>query len=126
VNLDDLISAHRGATETAQPADRRKRTRTGVHWTLVLLREGKAARIESMTQNLSSSGFYCLCPIAFTPGEQVRCELRVPTHGRRSDEAEMALECQAVVVRSEAAADGLFGIACRIEDYRLAGAEAVV
>jgi hypothetical protein len=78
-------------------------------------------RIETMTQNLSSSGFYFFCPIALTPGEQVRCELRVPAHGSKSHEPALALECDAVVVRSEATSEGFFGVACRIDDYRLAG-----
>ncbi len=72
-----------------------------------------------MTQNLSSTGFYCLSPSPLMPGDYVVCTLKLPAHDPKGEERILALECRVRIMRAEAATDGLFGIACRIEDYRL-------
>ena len=74
-----------------------------------------------MTRNLSSSGFYCLSPTPLTPGETVRCVIRVPAFYPQDAQRHIDLECKAQVVRAEAVVDGSFGIACHIENYRLGG-----
>ena len=104
--------------------ERRKRPRTSVHWPVRLLKEGAASGIHTITHNLSSSGFYCLSATPLLPGEALLCILTVPAYDPRSQERTMTLECRALVMRAEATADGLFGIACRIEDYHLAGQDA--
>lgn len=122
-NLIDLFTARTSARETAlidgtfRP-ERRRRARTQVHWNIVL-RLHDADVIETVTQNLSSSGFYCFCPAPLAPGESLVCTLKVPVYDPKGDERPLALECTVVVMRSEAAAEGFFGIACRIEDYHL-------
>jgi hypothetical protein len=104
---------------TAYRSERRKRARTKVHWTLLLFQDHEA--VETVTQDLSSNGFYCLSRIPFRSGEVLICLLRVPTHEPFNNEGTLALECRAKVMRSEpGAADGLCGIACQIEDYRFA------
>jgi hypothetical protein len=124
VNLIDVYTAHHGVREPAsvdspfQP-DRRKRTRTRVHWPLLLMRADTPERIETVTQNLSSSGFYCLSSMPLMPGETLRCTLRVPAYDPKSEQRTISLECSALVLRAEAMPDGLFGLACRIEDYHL-------
>ena len=75
--------------------------------------------MQSVTQNLSSSGFYCLSRTPLTPGESLLCTLTMPTYDPKSRERTISLECRASVMRAEATAEGLFGIACRIEDYHL-------
>jgi len=107
------------ADETAQP-DRRKRPRILVHWPLLLTVEGGSEAIETQTQNLSSGGFYCFSPKPLMPGEALVCTLKAPAYDPKSDQRTIALECSAVVLRAEARPDGLFGLACRIEDYHLA------
>jgi hypothetical protein len=108
-----------GSAGAASPPDRRQRRRIPVRWPLTLWNYDGSARVETVTTNLSSSGFYCLSPMPLMPGEFVRCTLRVPTY----DECRhIGLDCKALVVRAEAAADGFFGIACHIEEYHLADA----
>ena len=103
------------------PAERRKRVRTKVHWTILLFQDQARQAVETVTRDLSSSGFYCLSGIPFGPGEVLICSLKVPTYEPFRIERTMQLECRARVVRCEAgAADGLYGIACQIEDYRFA------
>ena len=110
-----------GAGESTSRPERRQRRRTPVRWPLSLLRTGALAPIETVTQNLTSTGLYCLSPVALTPGETLRCTLRAPAYDPRDEERHISLECSAMVVRAEAAANGFFGIACRIEDYHLLG-----
>lgn len=105
--------------EAGSRQERRKRMRTLVHWPVLLLRDRGAEAIDTVTQNLSSGGFYCLSPLALTPGESILCALRVPAHDPNGGNRALALECKVSVLRAEAASDGFFGIACRIEDYRL-------
>jgi PilZ domain len=123
-NLLDIFTAQ-GARElavmeSAYHPERRKRARTQVHWRVLLLREGDAEGIvDTVTQNLSSSGFYCFSPVPLTPGESLLCTLKVPAYDPKGEERTLTLECTVVVTRAETAADGFYGIACHIEDYHL-------
>src|SRR4051812_20755878 len=120
-NFKAQVRAKEAAAEGAFRPERRQRTRMSVHWPVRLLKEGAVSGIQTTTQNLSSSGFYCLSITPLPPGETLICALTVPAYDPRSQERTISLECRALVVRAEAAADGLFGIACRIEDYHLVG-----
>jgi len=101
--------------------ERRHRVRTQVHWTILLFRENTSKAVTTITQNLSSSGFYCLSRSPFALGEQLFCSLEVPTHDPLGKERCLPLECQARVVRVEPEPGNTrFGIACRIEDYHFA------
>jgi hypothetical protein len=102
-------------------SERRKRTRTSVHWAILLFPAQSSEAVETVTRDLSSSGFYCLSHIAFTCGEVLFCSLQVPTYEPFNSAGTLALECRARVVRSEPGeGNGLCGIACQIEDYQFA------
>jgi PilZ domain-containing protein len=123
-NFVDVFTAPSGAkdrltVEGVLRTERRARARTQVHWPVLLLRDRGGSAIETITQNLSSTGFYCLSSAGLTPGERLFCTMRVPAHDPHQDGRAISLECTAVVMRSELMADGEFGIACRIEDYHL-------
>jgi len=106
---------------TAYRSERRRRVRTQVHWTILLFPNQSSEAVETVTRDLSSSGFYCLSRIPFTCGEVLICSLQVPTYEPFNNKGTLALECRARVVRSEPGeATGLCGIACQIEDYRFA------
>ena len=100
--------------------ERRQRARTNVHWGVVLLRNGGLEAVETVTQDLSVGGFYCLSTTAFVPGESVICLLKLPTHNPGERESQGHLEGRAKVLRVDAVGADGFGIACRIEDYRFA------
>jgi hypothetical protein len=122
-NATDIFRAQLRSRESADSAfmpERRKRPRTNVHWPVRLLKNGAVSGIHATTHNLSSSGFYCLSATPLLPGEPLICILTAPAHDPRSQERTITLECRVSVMRTEATADGLFGIACRIEDYHLA------
>jgi len=111
----------------APPLERRQRARVRVHWPLVLFRNsagpGDAApdRVETVTQNLSSTGFFCFSQRAFAAGESFICEIIFPYKDHRVSESRLELSVVAVRVE-ENAVNGQYGIACRIEDYRFAAA----
>ena len=100
------------------PAERRKRTRNHLHWSVLLFRTEVADAVESLTQDLSSSGFYCVTDAVFTPRERLICTLKVPTHDPNGKHLEQKLECQVRVMRVEPqCVEGTYGLACQIEDY---------
>jgi len=105
--------------------ERRKRARTRLHWTVLLFRSDAADAIETITRDLSSGGFYCLSKVPVTPGETLICTLKVPTHDPNGKHLERNLECKVRVMRVEPQEDeGVFGVACRIEDYHFAHMQA--
>jgi len=104
--------------ENSLPPERRKRARNHLHWCVLLFRNQAADAVESLTLDLSSSGFYCVTGVAFTPGERLVCTLKIPTHDPNGKHLERRLECRVRVMRVEPrGADGAFGLACQIEDY---------
>src|SRR5215469_16970372 len=123
-NPIDFFTTHAGLKDAAvveggvRP-DRRRRARTQVHWPVLLLPGRGADAIETVTENLSSTGFYCFSTAPLTPGDPLLCRLKVPAYDPNGEEGALALECRVMVMRAEAAPDGFFGIAFRIEDYRL-------
>ncbi len=126
VNINSLDaftpSVGNGKIAKSAPAERRRRARVRVHWPIVLFpNQAGADPVETITQNLSSRGFYCLSGQPFIPGELLRCRLRIPMHGPGAGESH--LECRVRVVRvEENAAEDQFGIACQTEDYRFVAA----
>jgi PilZ domain-containing protein len=101
--------------------ERRKRPRVKVHWQVSLIRSDSAEIIETVTQDLSSTGFYCFSQMPFSVGEVLHCMLRIPPYESTARELERALECKLRVVRLELnTADGRLGVGCRIEDFRVA------
>jgi hypothetical protein len=103
------------------PAERRRRVRSRVHWPVLLFRNHTGEdTVETITQDLSSNGFYCLSKKPFAVGELLLCTLQIPTNDPNGRQGH--LERRVLVVRvEENAADGQYGIACRTEDYRFAG-----
>lgn len=119
LGVASIPQARDSAIEKSFLQERRTRARTEVHWPVLLLRDHGVNAIETITENLSSSGFYCLSTVPVMPGESLRCSLRVPAHDPKGEERMVMLECSVQVLRTEATSEGSFGIACRIEDYHL-------
>jgi hypothetical protein len=122
----ELVDPWRGLPDTTGfvapvAGERRLRPRTRLHWPVLLLRERQGSQnFESVTRDLSSSGFYCFTRVQLAVGEQLRCSLRIPTHDPRGKNLERTLECRVRVVRIVTQEPGdVFGVGCRIEDYHL-------
>jgi len=80
----------------------------------------EAETIKSSTRDLSSNGFYCNSPVPLVPGARMVCILKVPAYHPERADAMLSLECRVRVVRVEPSEDeGLYGLGCEIEDYRL-------
>jgi hypothetical protein len=104
--------------------DRRRRLRADVRWAVSIRRHSSRTPIESITDNLSSEGFYCVCDEPFFPGEFLECMILAPTHTRNGLRECLGLRCLVQVVRVESlAASGRCAIGCHIEDYRVVPSE---
>jgi hypothetical protein len=102
--------------------ERRRRARTTVHWPVLLFHDKHDEAIETLTEDLSSDGFFCMSRKVLLPGETLACAIRVPSYSPAADESGRLLECRVRVVRSGPGnSEGNFGIAFRIEDYRFVG-----
>ncbi len=100
--------------------ERRKRPRFPVRCQVRFFRGSSGEITDSITQNISSMGFYCFSPTMFKVGESLTCLLRMPSKDSSDTEAPLTLECLVRVVRAEKAnEEGKFGIACQIEDYHV-------
>jgi hypothetical protein len=99
--------------------DRRSRTRIKLHWP-VLLGYPHGETLESITEDLSSQGFYCFSRTPVPVQQGMFCWLTVPTHDPSGKTASVVLECRIRVVRSDVL-DGRFGVACHIEEFNVAG-----
>jgi len=123
---DFLVSTWDGSVNgvAANPGavvEKRNRVRTRVHWPVLLFRDRRGATaIESITRDLSSSGFFCLTRVQLNEGERLVCSIKIPTHDPQGKHLERTLECRVAVVRVvPQESNDLFGIACRIVDYHL-------
>ena len=101
-------------------AERRRNPRAPLHWTVYLAFKGCGHPLRSITRDINKDGFYCSLDQAVRPGERIECDIVVPTHGAGDPDDMACLRCRAQAVRVEKIGDGPeFGVACRIEDYRL-------
>jgi hypothetical protein len=76
--------------------------------------------VETMTKNLSSRGFYCYAKAPLGVGEIMSCTIRIPAHDPGGKEMDRLLDCTVRIIRVEPTTeDGVFGIACRLEDYHV-------
>ena len=123
----DSLSNYLGANHLAEFSgaavrrERRNRARARVHWPVIFVRGNGEEAMETITQNLTSEGFYCLCPSPFISGEQLDCCLKLPAHDPAGRDQVLWLECRIRVIRVDAPdAEGAFGVAFQIEDYHFA------
>jgi len=122
-NPPEIFTASVGANKPPQmerpsATERRGRARTKLHLPVLLFRQHASEAIGTVTENLSSSGFYCLAEARLTLGETLLCSLKVPTHDPSGTHLEQSVECKIRVIRIEPRGEGIYGIACRIEDYQ--------
>jgi hypothetical protein len=106
--------------EKARIMNRRKRTRAQLHWPLSFPLTGTAETVQTMTQDLSSDGFYCIANARFVPGEARHCTLLVPTHHPGGENSPLHVLCKVRIIRVEVTGErGFYGVGCQIMDYRL-------
>ena len=100
--------------------ERRSSPRAALHWTLYLTWNGATHPFRTETRDISKDGFYCLVDQPIRPGEQIECDIVVPTHSSQYPDDVVYLRCRAQAVRVEKIGAGSeFGLACRIEEYRI-------
>lgn len=113
-----LVAEDRQGSGNELP-DRRRRPRLQLRWSVCFFREDSRELTHATTLNISSDGFYCLSNAALVAGQLSSCRLLVPSNDPDGRERNVVLACRVRVVRvSSREIDRMFGIACRIEDYR--------
>jgi len=123
----DSLTNYVGANHPAEfsgaaiRSERRNRVRAQVHWPVIFVCGDREESVETITQNVTSEGFYCRCASAFIPGERLDCCLKLPAHDPAGRDQVLWMECRIRVGRVDPPnAEGAFGIACQIEDYHFA------
>ena len=100
--------------------DRRSSSRVPLNWTVYLSFDNGETRFQAQTRDISSNCFYCIIKQLVKLGDRLECVIVVPAHDPRRPDDVVYLRCQVRVVRVEAAPTSAeFGLACRIEDYRV-------
>jgi hypothetical protein len=98
------------------PAERRGRSRLPLRVPVRLNPVDGSASIHTFTENISSDGFYCICPKRLAPGDTYRVDVSLP--GSHADPGGIVIRCHVRVMRTDTPGVGLgFGIGCRIENY---------
>jgi PilZ domain len=107
------------------PTERRKQERLALRLPVRFNSLDGSPAMNCMTENISSNGFYCICPEALVPGERRDVHLSLPARGYSRSGADVDLQCQVRVVRIDSIGTGPgFGVACQIERYTLTWEEA--
>src|SRR5262245_1460230 len=121
-----VLAAHKKTQIEPSPnavpfkAERRSRPRAALEWAVHLLRASDEHPIAAKTRNVSSDGFYCLLQHPLESGEQVECTVVIPIPKSGSPDDVLWLKCQTRVLRVESApTERNFGVAFRIEEYRV-------
>jgi len=99
--------------------DRRKRVRVCLTWTVYFSRSTQTHPVHSQTRNISSEGLYCIVTKPFTVGEAIDYTLIVPAFNAERRYDLVRLEGQVEVVRFEPLGAGMYGVACRVRDYKV-------
>lgn len=103
--------------------ERRKKPRYALRCRVLFFQQTSEPIAEGVTENLSTSGFYCLSLTPLRIGESLTCLLKMPSHDSTNDES-LLLECLVRVVRiDDENVEGSFGIGCQIESYHACPAE---
>lgn len=106
-------------TKLVGQSERRKCRRAHVRWPVRFLQRNLGDADRSVTENVSSIGFFAFSKELFVPGEFAVCILEVPAYDPKDLDRVLCLECKVRIVRVDAVnAEGFYGVACRIQDYR--------
>ena len=97
--------------------DRRRRVRTPLHVPVIFFASEHRDALETKTENLSSSGFYCISPVPFPVDEVTSCYLKIPLYQPNRTEQMLALKCRVRIMRVELLGEVGYGVGCQIEDY---------
>jgi len=103
--------------------ERRRLQRLQIRCSVSLWKPSDGTFARTVTENLSSGGFFCILCEPYLPGDELHATLEVPAqewNGRR--QGCLTLQCQVEVVRID---DRQSGIACRIKDYTVIAAPQV-
>lgn len=104
--------------------ERRRLRRLQIRCSVSLWKPSDGTFTLTVTENLTSGGFFCLCREPYLPGDELQATLDVPSqYGKGKQEGRLTLQCQVEVVRID---ERQSGIACRIKDYTVISGSAIL
>jgi hypothetical protein len=113
----------REAAAMASPAktelysnERRQGNRVGLRWPVTLIRADESL-VETVTENLSSKGFYFVAMNILIPGEEVRVRISIPIKANSHAFGHGTILGRARVTRIQAVGPNRYGVGCSLEDY---------
>lgn len=98
--------------------ERRRGRRLPLRLSATLIRRNGAI-VPTITENLSSSGFYCHARERLIPGEEFDCSISLHSEGPANPQRQLVLICKGRVARVEFVAADRYGVGCAIDDYLL-------
>ena len=111
-------TSREGLLNRPEDSERRRRDRVSLHWRVLLFRPTQSATIETVTENITSLGFYCTTPEPFTPGESLECSIVIPRSVLDELTHEVLLGCRVRVVHVKKTARG-YGLGCCVDYHKL-------
>jgi hypothetical protein len=113
------MSAQPDVQSDALQQERRRRHRSPLHCPILLFpRNGEVLR--TTTENLSIDGFYCFVPLPFVQGEALGCRISIVPPSISSLREGITIVCRCTVARIDPVSPNRYGLAGRIDDYRIA------
>ena len=100
--------------------EHRNRPRTNLRAVLFLLSANGLELVETQTENVSMSGFFCYSKHLFAPGEQIRFLMKLSAGRELPAAIPMCLEGCAEVIRvTVGGSSAPFALGCHVESYRV-------
>jgi len=103
--------------------ERRRLPRFRMRCPVFLWKSTDGTFTRTVTENLTASGFFCLSPDKYLPGEKLEAMLELPAaKWIKARHSTVLLRCTVEVVRIDASPSQ--GFACRIRDFLVTSAPA--
>lgn len=113
--ISALLLKGRQSFRNLRMIERRRLQRLQIRCAVSLWKPSDGTFTRTVTENLTSSGFFLLSRESYLPGDKLEATLEVPARSSNGGHTGcLHLQCQVEVLRID---DRQSGIACRIKEY---------
>jgi hypothetical protein len=114
-----MLRQRSGLMESDYPQHPVQRERVTLRCAVSITVSGRDRKLQAVTENLGSDGFYCVLTENPAPGESFETEILLPTGSPWTDRAGAKLLCLAHVKRVDEKGPHLYGVDFSINDYTI-------